>query len=196
MAEFDIGAAYTRADIYELLGVPEEKRHGAWNTGYREWNGEMFIFATVGAGTTSGFDYPNASHPDGSMTWTGIGSSHSGQRQIQAILNIGHTTHIFVREAERGPFVSSVSRVPSICWGIDLPEPASASVKSRRQGSPPLDHSARVRPAMSHNPAVSVTPVPGPRALTTGGVPALCAAWTLPGTTYTISTHWRRANGT
>jgi 5-methylcytosine-specific restriction protein A len=105
MAKFDIGTAYTRADIYELLDVPEEKRHGAWNTGYREWDGEMFIFATVGADTTSGFDYPNALHPDGSMTWTGVGSSHSGQGQIQAILNVGHTTHILVREAERGPFV-------------------------------------------------------------------------------------------
>ncbi len=79
MAEFDVGAAFTRADIYELIHVPEEKRHGAWNRGHREWEGEMFIFATVGVGTTSGFDYPNALHPDGSMTWTGVGSSHSGQ---------------------------------------------------------------------------------------------------------------------
>ncbi len=53
----------------------EGKRDGAWNRGYREWNGEMFIFANVGAGTTSGFDYPNALHPDGSLTWTGVGSS-------------------------------------------------------------------------------------------------------------------------
>ncbi len=70
MAEFDVGTAYTRADIYELLVVPEEKQGGAWNRGYREWDGEMFIFATVGVGTTSGFDYLNALHPDGSMTWT------------------------------------------------------------------------------------------------------------------------------
>ena len=55
MAEFDVGTAYTRADIYELLHVLEDKRHGAWNRGHREWDGEMFIFATVGVGTTSGF---------------------------------------------------------------------------------------------------------------------------------------------
>ena len=60
MAEFAVGAAYTRADIYELLEVPEEKQGGAWNRGYREWAGQMFVFATVGVGTTSGFDYPNA----------------------------------------------------------------------------------------------------------------------------------------
>ncbi len=45
MAEFTAGAAYRRADIYELLGVPELKQDGAWNRGYREWDGEMFIFA-------------------------------------------------------------------------------------------------------------------------------------------------------
>ena len=43
MAEFDVGTAYTRADIYELLHVLEDKRHGAWNRGHREWDGEMFI---------------------------------------------------------------------------------------------------------------------------------------------------------
>ena len=72
MAEPEIGRAYTRADIYELLNVPEKKRDGAWNRGYREWGGEMFVFATGGVGTTSGFDYPNALHSDGSMTWTGV----------------------------------------------------------------------------------------------------------------------------
>jgi hypothetical protein len=40
------------------------------------------------------------------MTWTGVGSSHSGQKQIQAILDVvGHRTHVFAREADRGPFV-------------------------------------------------------------------------------------------
>jgi 5-methylcytosine-specific restriction protein A len=56
MVESAVGADYTRADIYELLDVPEEKQGGAWNRGYREWVGEMFIFATVGVGMTSGFD--------------------------------------------------------------------------------------------------------------------------------------------
>jgi hypothetical protein len=87
MSRFKIGDAYTRADLYELIAVPEEKQGGAWNTGYREWSGEMYIFATVGAGTTSGFDYPNEIHPDESMTWTGVDASHSGQKQIQAILD-------------------------------------------------------------------------------------------------------------
>jgi hypothetical protein len=105
MAKFEVGKAYTRADIYELLKVSEEKQGGAWNRGYREWDGEMFIFATAGVGTTSGFDYPNALLPDGSMTWTGVGSSHSGQRQIQAILDVDCVTHVFARESDRGPFV-------------------------------------------------------------------------------------------
>ena len=99
MTRFKVGAAYTRADLYKLLDVPEDKQHGAWNRGYREWAGEMFIFATVGVGTTSGFDYQNALHPDGSMTWVGVKSSHLGQAQIKAILDPQHPTHLFVRES-------------------------------------------------------------------------------------------------
>jgi len=72
MAVFDVGRAYSRVDIYDLLDVPEEKQDGAWNRGYREWDGEMFIFATVGVGTTSGFDYPNALHPDDDLDRRGI----------------------------------------------------------------------------------------------------------------------------
>lgn len=105
MSEFKVGAAYARADLYKLLTVAEERQGGAWNRGYREWNGDMFIFATVGAGTTSGFNYPNELQPDGSMIWTGVDASHSGQKQIQAILDSGLVTHVFVREADRGPFV-------------------------------------------------------------------------------------------
>jgi hypothetical protein len=108
MFKFEVGRDYTRTDIYDLLGVPQDKRHGAWNRGYREWAGEMFIFATVGVGTTSGFDYDNALHADGSMTWTGVASSHVDQPQVQAILDLARVTHVFVRESDRGPFVCSI----------------------------------------------------------------------------------------
>jgi 5-methylcytosine-specific restriction protein A len=105
MATFTVGAAYTRDQICDLLMVPEERRGGAWNRGYRDWAGEMFIFATLGVGTTSGFSYPNALQPDGSLMWTGVATSHSGQRQLQAILAGGRATHVFVRRSDRGPFV-------------------------------------------------------------------------------------------
>ena len=65
----------------------------------------MYIFATVGVATTSGFDYANQLYADGSMTWTGESASHSGQSQIAAILDPAQVTHVFVRHADRAPFV-------------------------------------------------------------------------------------------
>ena len=105
MRIFEIGKSYTRRDIYALLQVPEHRQHGSWNRGYCGWQGDMFIFATVGVSTTSGFDYPNALHADGSMTWTGVDQSHPGQPQIQSILDVSSTTHVFVRSADRDPFI-------------------------------------------------------------------------------------------
>ena len=41
---FEINKPYTKKDIYSLLSVPLEKQKGAWDTGYREHEGNVFIF--------------------------------------------------------------------------------------------------------------------------------------------------------
>ena len=56
---FDVGNKYTRADVYELLNVPEDRRRGNWETGYTRWGDDLFIFSTVGSAATGGFDYDN-----------------------------------------------------------------------------------------------------------------------------------------
>jgi hypothetical protein len=46
--DFDVGAQYTRAQIQQLLGVPEDRRGGDWATGYARFGDELFVFVTSG----------------------------------------------------------------------------------------------------------------------------------------------------
>lgn len=41
---FIIGHLYTKKDIYEILKVPIAEQKGIWDTGYRLYNDEIFIF--------------------------------------------------------------------------------------------------------------------------------------------------------
>jgi len=56
---FEIDKTYTKNDIYELLSVPSKKRKGAWDTGYREYDNNIYIFANVGVPGRTGSDYNN-----------------------------------------------------------------------------------------------------------------------------------------
>jgi hypothetical protein len=56
---FKENAEYSKKDIYNLLDVPLEKQRGAWDTGYREYGGDIFIFANVGVPGRTGHDYDN-----------------------------------------------------------------------------------------------------------------------------------------
>lgn len=42
---FIVGKTYSKNDIYEILDVPMQRRKGAWDTGYREYEGDVFIFS-------------------------------------------------------------------------------------------------------------------------------------------------------
>ena len=34
---FEVGGSYTREDVQNLLGVPDDQRGGNWDTGYNPW---------------------------------------------------------------------------------------------------------------------------------------------------------------
>ena len=57
--DFNVGAQYTRAQIQELLGVPEDRRGGDWATGYTRYENELFVFCNVDSAGRTGHDYPN-----------------------------------------------------------------------------------------------------------------------------------------
>lgn len=44
---FETNKTYTKKDIYEILSVPVKKQKGAWDTGYREYEDNIYIFANA-----------------------------------------------------------------------------------------------------------------------------------------------------
>jgi len=47
-AMYTIGSTYTRNDIYEILGLPENERGGDWLNGYHRHGEDYYIFCNVG----------------------------------------------------------------------------------------------------------------------------------------------------
>ena len=101
---FEKNGTYTRAEVAEMINLPEERRGGgAWMTGYSYFNGEFFIFCNVGVAGTTGDDYDN--HWAGDLFhWLGNWKSHLGQSRFSQLLSAEATVHIFYRSDTRAPF--------------------------------------------------------------------------------------------
>ncbi|MGX4802062.1 HNH endonuclease [Bradyrhizobium guangdongense] len=100
---FEVGAEYTRADVQELLRVPESRRGGDWDTGYTSYNNELYIFCNIGAAGRTGHDYPNRWEGD-DLVWSAKNRSRINQPLMQAIAS-GLPARIFHRSVDRAPFV-------------------------------------------------------------------------------------------
>jgi hypothetical protein len=101
--DFDVGAQYTRAQIQQLLGVPEDRRGGDWATGYARFGDELFVFCNVGSAGRTGHDYPN--RWDGEqLVWSAKNRSNASQPLMRAVAGGSQPAHIFHRSADRSPF--------------------------------------------------------------------------------------------
>jgi putative restriction endonuclease len=101
--DFDVGAQYTRAQIQQLLGVPEDRRGGDWATGYTRFGDELFVFCNVGSAGRTGHDYPN--RWDGEqLVWSAKNRSNASQPLMRAVAGGSQPAHIFHRSADRSPF--------------------------------------------------------------------------------------------
>lgn len=90
------GELYSREDIYELLNVPIEKRKGNWNTGYRKYNEEYFIFAGIDTTGRTGHDYNN--HWEGDLLyWRGKNKSNFTHQSSKELISGEFKVHIFTR---------------------------------------------------------------------------------------------------
>ena len=56
--QFVIGHAYTRQDVFGLIGIDDPKG-GNWYTGYTSYGGDWFIFCGIGTPGRTGHDYRN-----------------------------------------------------------------------------------------------------------------------------------------
>lgn len=104
---FQTNHQYTKADIYKILRVPLKARRGAWDTGYREYKGEVFIFANIGVPGRTGHNYNNhwvRERPNSDLIWYSKTRAKLDNVLIQKMLNSDTTVHIFTRTDDRSPF--------------------------------------------------------------------------------------------
>lgn len=102
---FEPNKTYTKKDIYEILSVSVEKQKGAWDTGYREYEDNIYIFANVGIPGRTGSDYNN--YWDGDLFhWEAKTNSNINQRLIQKMIadNPSYNVHLFTRTDNSLPF--------------------------------------------------------------------------------------------
>ena len=76
---------------------------GAWDTGYRKYQKDIFIFANIGVSGRTGHDYDN--QWEGSdLVWYGKTASNLNQPLIQQMINGSGIVYIFTRTDDRQPF--------------------------------------------------------------------------------------------
>jgi len=102
---FVTGKSYSKKDIYEILNVPSVRRKGAWDTGYREYDGNLFIFSNVGIPGRTGHEYNN--YWDGDLfVWEAKTNSNLKQPLIRKMLHppLNQKIYLFTRTNDRLPF--------------------------------------------------------------------------------------------
>jgi hypothetical protein len=105
--DFEVGGEYTRADIYRIRRIPEDKQGGDCETGYYRYEvaegDEVFVFANVGAAERTGHAYENRWEGD-RLVWYGKRRCKLTDPGAQRLLAPETTVHVFHRSSARGPF--------------------------------------------------------------------------------------------
>ncbi|WP_296096985.1 hypothetical protein [uncultured Agrobacterium sp.] len=154
---FKVGKQYTREEVATQIDMPVERRGGAWDTGYDEWNGRAFIFANVGVAGRTGHDYGNRWEGK-NLVWFGKTNARRGQPQIDRFISNAIDVHVFWRGADRSPFtyaglgtaIAATEDTPvQVTWSFERNEPAVAlavpqSSPTWRRGPPPVSGEAIV----------------------------------------------------
>lgn len=159
---FKIGDLYTREDVAELIGYPEEKRRGGnWMTGGTKFGDAFYIFANIGLPGRTGHDYPN--RWDGKeLILTGRTGSRLGQSIIDSMISGAFPVHIFWRGADRAPFTYAGNAHAAavrdttpveIIWGFD--ERATNALAAEIEALP-LEPLLRRGPAPSEGDRIAV----------------------------------------
>jgi 5-methylcytosine-specific restriction protein A len=126
---FTVNHTYTKKQIYQLLAVPVERQNGNWDTGYRQYEGDFYIFANIGIPGRTGHDYTN--YWDGDLLhWEAKAGTHTAMPSIRKLLSgdPGQKIFIFTRTNDMDPFTyEGTGRVESyvgerpvkIVWAFD-----------------------------------------------------------------------------
>lgn len=152
------GLKYSRADLYALLSVPEEKRGGDWTTGYTRYGDAFYVFTTVGVPGRTGHDYSNYWEDDRTrLVWEAKSRTHVNQPQIGALVGGLLPVHMFTRSGDRQAFeyqglatAESVreTRPVGVTWVFNRPPsilPAAAGLGIPEAGVDPVTETEYLR---------------------------------------------------
>jgi hypothetical protein len=100
---FVVGRQYSRADVFDLLGIRPHPTGGNWFTGYNRHGDDWYVFAHIQAAGRTGHDYHNA-WEGGLLRWRGKTQSRLGHDSIRSMLAPGNRVFVFTRDNDRDPF--------------------------------------------------------------------------------------------
>ncbi|MBX3613144.1 MAG: HNH endonuclease, partial [Burkholderiaceae bacterium] len=100
---FKVDNRYTRADVFDAVGLSPHPVGGDWFTGYTYFNGDGFIFCHVGTAGRTGHDYGNK-FENGLLYWRGKTNSTLSHTSVKHLLAPKGRTYVFYRSQDRSPF--------------------------------------------------------------------------------------------
>lgn len=101
--KFTIGKSYTRKDIFRIIGLLEDPEGGNWYTGYKNHEGDFFIFCNMGMPGRTGHDYKNEFIGD-DLVWFAKNNTKLDQPEIQKLIKPEYKKYIFIRSSNTEPF--------------------------------------------------------------------------------------------
>lgn len=101
--KFTCGKSYTRKDIFRIIGLLEYPEGGNWYTGYKNHEGDFFIFCNMGIPGRTGHDYNNHFLGD-ILVWFAKGNTKIDQPEIQKLINPEVKKYIFIRSSNKEAF--------------------------------------------------------------------------------------------
>ena len=139
---FVVGKSYSRADVFNELGLRPHPIGGNWFTGYVRHDDVFYVFTNVGSPGRTGHDYGN--RWEGSrLRWYGNIGTRQSQPQIQLMLDPGIPVHVFWRSDNSLPFQYAGLAIPlevkdttpvEVLWAFTQEEP---SAEDRDPGEAP-----------------------------------------------------------
>jgi hypothetical protein len=100
---FKVGEKYTRAQVASKVALPPKLQGGNWNTGYRVWGGQVYVFCNVGTAGRTGHDYDNR-WVENQLEWYGKTGTHRHQPLIKKMISGELEVHVFWRSKDSEPF--------------------------------------------------------------------------------------------
>jgi 5-methylcytosine-specific restriction protein A len=101
---FELGKPYSKADIYSVLKVPEDKQRGSWDTGYTPYENNWFFFCNIGVPGRTGHDYQNYFDGDLLISHAKL-KSKIDHPSIKSIQSVETKKFIFYREDDLSDWI-------------------------------------------------------------------------------------------